>query len=256
MKRTILEGGSMTSVSAAHQYLQQQLHFPDYYGGNLDALWDLLTSIGEPLVIEIRDLPKLHEYLGEYADVLISVFESAAQENQNVRFSVITSAAVTEEANSAREAKKGTARMKTGRIYSISISPERGQLKREVGAAELIANFGIENDGHAGDWGRQVTCLSWESVQQANVRHGLQAGPGDFAENILIEKLDLTTVKAGDRLQLGESAVLEVSQVGKVDHPSVVTRTLGTTLLPYEGLFCRVLKGGSIRKGDVVKILA
>ena len=77
-------------------------------------------------------------------------------------------------------------------------------------------------------------------------------GPGDFAENILIENMDELNLQPGDQFQLGESAVLEVSQIGKPDHPSVVTRTFGVSLLPYEGLFCKVIKGGMIRKGDRV----
>ncbi len=140
-----------------------------------------------------------------------------------------------------------------GTIYAISISPERGQLKREVSEANVIENYGIENDGHAGDWGRQVTCLSWDSVQQTNQRYSFNVGPGGFAENILIEGMDLSELTAGSRIRLGQDVVLEVTQVGKEDHPSIVTKTLGVSLLPSEGLFCRVLKGGRITKGDPVE---
>lgn len=142
--------------------------------------------------------------------------------------------------------------MNTGTIYSISISPERGQLKKEVPSATLIANFGIEGDGHAGDWGRQVTCLNWASVERVNAQHNLNAGPGDFAENILIAGLNMPELIPGSQLLLGSVAVIEVTQVGKEDHPSVVTKTFGVSLLPYEGLFCRVIHGGLITKGDVV----
>lgn len=145
--------------------------------------------------------------------------------------------------------------MSTGSIFSISISPERGQLKREIPQATLIENYGIENDGHAGDWSRQVTCLDWASVQRANQEHHINVGPGDFAENILIAGLDLSGLTAGSTIKLGTEVVLEVSQVGKEDHPSIVSRTLGVSLLPYEGLFCRVLIGGTISKGDPVEIL-
>ena len=143
--------------------------------------------------------------------------------------------------------------MDRGIIYAISISPERGQLKREVQEATIIENYGIENDGHAGDWGRQVTCLSWESVKRINQRQGLNAGPGDFAENILIADMDLSRLTAGSRIRLGKDVVLEVTQVGKEDHPSIVSKTQGVSLLPGEGLFCRVLKGGRIKKGDPVE---
>ena len=142
-----------------------------------------------------------------------------------------------------------------GSIYSISISPERGQLKKEVSEAKLVENYGIENDGHAGDWGRQVTCLSLQSVLQSNNTNNLNMGPGDFAENLLIDGLDLSGLHVGSRLQLGGNVILEVTQIGKEDHPSIVSKTFGVSLLPSEGLFCRVIKGGKIRKGDPVEIV-
>ncbi len=145
--------------------------------------------------------------------------------------------------------------MQTGQVYSICISPERGQLKKEVAEARVIENFGIENDGHAGDWERQVTCLNYASVVKANKEHNLNMQPGDFAENILIEGLDLVKVGPGGKLKIGSEVVLQVSQIGKDDHPSVVTRTFGVSLLPYEGLFCKVLAGGIIRKGDEVEVI-
>jgi MOSC domain-containing protein YiiM len=145
--------------------------------------------------------------------------------------------------------------LNTGTIKAISISENRGQLKTEVPEANLVSNHGLENDGHAGEWGRQVTCLDWASVQKANEEHGLDAGPGDFAENVLIEGMDLSLLTVGSRLRLGTTAILEVTQIGKEDHPSVVTETFGISLLPDEGLFCRVIEGGLIRKGDPVEIL-
>ncbi|MDD5749041.1 MAG: MOSC domain-containing protein [Actinomycetota bacterium] len=145
--------------------------------------------------------------------------------------------------------------MNRGKIKAISISEKRGQLKTEVQEAVLLPNHGIVGDGHAGNWGRQVTCLDWASVDRANREHDLNAGPGDFAENILIEGLDLSALSQGSRLKLGRTAILEVTQVGKEDHPSIVTKTFGVSLLPSEGLFCRVIEGGTIRKGDPAEIL-
>ncbi|MCU6760721.1 molybdenum cofactor biosynthesis protein MoaC /MOSC-domain-containing protein [uncultured Roseburia sp.] len=137
-------------------------------------------------------------------------------------------------------------------VHSICIAQERGQLKKEIEQANIIENTGIEGDGHCGDWGRQVTCLNWESVLKSNQEHGLSMGPGDFAENICIEHMDDLNLQEGDRFLLGSSAVLEVTQIGKPDHPSVVTRTFGVTLLPYEGRFCKVVKGGVVKPGDSV----
>lgn len=140
----------------------------------------------------------------------------------------------------------------TAKVYAVSISQRRGELKKEIDAANIIAGFGIEGDGHGGDWDRQVTCLNWGSVAKSNELHRLQMGPGDFAENILIEELDTLQLQPGDQFRLGETAVLQVSQIGKPDHPSVVTRTFGVSLLPSEGLFCKVVQGGSVQKGDIV----
>lgn len=145
--------------------------------------------------------------------------------------------------------------MSKGIVYSISTSPERGQLKKEVPEANLLEGHGIENDGHAGAWGRQVTCLNWQSVQNTNKTHQLNMGPGDFAENIMLDGLELSDVKPGSQLRLSQDVILEVTQVGKEDHPSIVSKTFGVSLLPAEGLFCKVIKGGIIKKGDSVEIM-
>jgi len=145
--------------------------------------------------------------------------------------------------------------LKKGKLYSICISPERGQIKNEIPEANVIEDYGIENDGHAGAWGRQVTCLNLESVLKTNKEKNLNAGPGEFAENLLIEGVDLNKIKVEGRLKIGSDVILQVTQIGKEDHPSVVTRTLGVSLLPYEGLFCKVIKGGKIKKGDPVEVI-
>ncbi len=142
-----------------------------------------------------------------------------------------------------------------GRLHSICISPERDQLKNEVPEAEVITGFGIQNDGHAGDWGRQVTCLSWENVEKVNREKNINICPGQLAENLLIEGIDLSKIEIGDKLKIGADTILKVNQIGKEEHPSVVTRKLGISLLPCEGLFCQVIKGGLIKKGDAVEVL-
>lgn len=142
-----------------------------------------------------------------------------------------------------------------GKLHSVCISDERGQLKNEVLEAKVIENYGIEGDGHAGDWGRQVSCLSLSRVQKVNAEKNMNIGPGQFAENLLIENIDLKDLKVGSKLKINSDVVLEVSQIGKEDHPSIVSRTLGVSLLPHEGLFCRVLSGGIIEKGDTVEVI-
>lgn len=148
--------------------------------------------------------------------------------------------------------------MGKGTIYSICISSERGKGKREVQEA-AVTEHGLENDGYAGewgrDWGRQISCLNLSSVLNVNQEHNLEAGPGTFGENILVEGLDLSDMTVGDRLKMGLNVVLEVTQIGKEAQPGVVTGTLETTLLSSEGVFCKVIKGGKIKKGDPVEVI-
>lgn len=145
--------------------------------------------------------------------------------------------------------------MAKGRLYSIAVSLQKGQIKNEIPQARVIKEHGIENDGHAGPWGRQVTCLDLRSVIKANNQYNINAGPGDFAENLLIEGIELEKLKIGDRLKIGADVILQVTQIGKEDYPSVVTEKLGVSLLPYEGLFCKVIQGGGIEKGDSVEVI-
>ena len=144
---------------------------------------------------------------------------------------------------------------KQGKDISICISEERGVLKKEVPAGE-VTERGNTGDGHSGDWDRQVTLLNYQSFLRAKEKHPeLNLHSGSFAENIMIDGIDFTKIRPGSKLKLGESVILQVSQIGKEDHPSVVTRTYGISLLPYEGLFCKVIQGGKLTLGDTVSIL-
>lgn len=138
-------------------------------------------------------------------------------------------------------------------VHAVCVNAERGKLKQEIDNAVFLENTGIEGDGHCGDWGRQVTCLNWDSVLKSNSENHLDMRPGDFAENVSIENMDALDLQVGDRFRLGSDVILEVTQIGKPDHPSVVTRTFGVSLLPYEGRFCRVIKGGIVKKGDTAE---
>ena len=142
-----------------------------------------------------------------------------------------------------------------GKVISICISEQRGVLKKEVTSA-VITDQGIVGDGHSGDWDRQVTLLNYQSFLNAKEKHPeLDLHPGSFAENITIDGIDFTKIRPGSKLKLGDSVILQVSQIGKEDHPSVVTRTYGISLLPYEGLFCKVIEGGSLTINDSVILL-
>jgi ribonuclease inhibitor len=89
MKAAVLNGEKMTSVKEAHVYISRKLDFPEYYGGNLDALWDILSTISYPIHISMTNSEILHEHLGEYSDSLISVFWDAEEENENLSFEII-----------------------------------------------------------------------------------------------------------------------------------------------------------------------
>lgn len=139
-----------------------------------------------------------------------------------------------------------------GKVAAISVSRRKGEKKRQVEFAMLRRGWGIVGDAHAGTE-RQVSLLSLESVLMLG-KQGLPVGPGDFAENILTEGLNLSRVKVGDRLYIGERVILEVTQRGKECHdPCWIYRSLGRCIMPEEGVFAKVVRGGTIRKGDEIE---
>ena len=142
-----------------------------------------------------------------------------------------------------------------GRIKAISISEERGTQKVNVPEAELKANFGIIGDAHAGDWNRQISLLDFESIDKIN-KKGLDISPGDFAENITTEGIDLGTLMIGSRLRLGNNVELEITQFGKTCHGQCqIYERIGDCVMPRKGVFAKVFRGGSIRIGDTVEVI-
>ena len=140
-----------------------------------------------------------------------------------------------------------------GKIESINISKNKGQKKTQVEEA-CINKYGIEGDGHSGEWHRQISLLSWESIQYINTK-GVNAKPGDFAENLTISGIDLKKIKKGDILFIeGEDKIkLMVTQIGKDCHkPCKIFYHLGYCIMPREGIFCKVLMPGKIKTGDDV----
>jgi len=137
-----------------------------------------------------------------------------------------------------------------GRIVAVSISVRKGVKKTNINQGRLIENFGFEYDAHAGDWHRQVSLLAMESINKIREK-GLNVNPGDFAENITTEGLQIWELPVGTYLKIGEQALTEVTQIGKVCHSRcAIFRQVGDCVMPREGIFVRVLKGGSIRPGD------
>lgn len=142
----------------------------------------------------------------------------------------------------------------SGIIKAISVSKEKGTKKQNVLQAILKKDYGIIGDAHAGNWHRQVSLLAGESIDKIKKR-GLNIRPGDFAENITTQGLNLCSLKLGTKLKVGKSAILEVSQIGKVCHTrcNIYYKT-GDCIMPREGIFAKVLKGGVVKVGDKVKI--
>ncbi len=142
-----------------------------------------------------------------------------------------------------------------GRIVAVSVSDRKGVKKTNVEQGLLIANFGLEGDAHGGEWHRQISLLARESIDKIRAK-GLDVAPGDFAENITTSGFALEELPIGTRLRLGTEALVEITQIGKVCHNRcAIFHQVGDCVMPREGVFARILKGGSIRPGDTITSL-
>jgi MOSC domain-containing protein YiiM len=141
------------------------------------------------------------------------------------------------------------------KIVSIAISKKKGTPKVQVEKATLLEDHGLEGDAHAGPWHRQVSFLAAESIEKAR-KQGLDVGFGDFAENIATSGIDWQDIAVGDRVHLGESALVEITQKGKECHTKcAIYYREGDCIMPREGIFGRVIRGGEVRAGAPVRIL-
>ena len=140
-----------------------------------------------------------------------------------------------------------------GKILAVCISEKKGTPKKNVGQCRLIENFGLEGDAHAGS-GRQVSLLSWEKVQ-AFKKSGYEVEDGAFGENLLVEGYDLKSFPVGSRFAIGQ-VLLEIIQIGKNCHSGCsVSKNTGKCIMPSEGVFASVLKGGIVKSGDEITFL-
>jgi len=142
-----------------------------------------------------------------------------------------------------------------GKIIATCISEKKGMRKKDKGEGLLLREFGLEGDAHAsGEWHRQVSLLAIESIDKMRAK-GLNVNPGDFAENITTEGIVLYELPIGTRMRLGEEAIGEVSQIGKECHNRcAIYEQAGDCVMPREGIFIRVLRGGQIKNGDPIEI--
>ncbi|MGI6213979.1 MAG: MOSC domain-containing protein [Christensenellales bacterium] len=144
------------------------------------------------------------------------------------------------------------------KVIAVNISAKKGEIKHSVDEVNVIADFGIENDAHAGKGIRQISLLGIESVQKFGEQTKIKGlCSGKFAENITTRGITLYTLPIGTRLKIGET-VQEVTQIGKECHADAgceIARLVGRCIMPREGIFTRVLQGGKIRPGDSIEIL-
>lgn len=139
-------------------------------------------------------------------------------------------------------------------ISAISISDRKGIRKKNIPSTNLIARFGLEGDAHGGKWHRQVSFLAEESIESMRAK-GLDVVAGNFAENITTEGLDLPSLKVGTHIAIGESELV-ISQLGKICHTRcAIYHQAGDCVMPREGIFGVVVKGGTIRVGETIEIL-
>ncbi|MEA4933520.1 MAG: MOSC domain-containing protein [Lawsonibacter sp.] len=136
-----------------------------------------------------------------------------------------------------------------GKVMAVCVSERKGTQKNRVATARFLPDWGIEGDAHAGKWHRQVSLLSYDRVEEFRAR-GADVAPGAFGENLLVEGFDFKTLPIGTRFCCGD-VELELTQIGKQCHAHCqIYQQVGDCIMPREGVFTRVLRGGTISEGD------
>ncbi len=142
-----------------------------------------------------------------------------------------------------------------GKIIAVCTSSVKGTKKQDVFQGILMENYGLLGDGHAENQShRQLSLLALESIQKMRDL-GLEVNPGDFAENVTTEGVELAKLPIGTKIALGKNSIVEVTQIGKECHSQCeIGKQTGQCIMPTEGIFCRVLEGGKIKVGDSLKV--
>ena len=140
-------------------------------------------------------------------------------------------------------------------IISLNTSEDTGIAKQPVDSATLEPEHGFQGDAHARNWHRQVSLLAQESIDKMSAKlPGLR--PGSFAENITTEGIDLVALPIGTRLVSG-SVELEITQIGKKCHSKCnIYKEAGDCIMPNEGVFAKVITGGTLHKGDELNVVS
>ena len=141
------------------------------------------------------------------------------------------------------------------RIIAVCRSAKKGIKKQDINEGYLLQDYGLDEDAHA-DQGshRQLSLLAIESVDKMR-ELGLELVPGDFAENLTTQGIDLPSLPIGTRMLVGDEVVLEMTQIGKECHTAcAIRRQVGDCIMPTEGVFARIIRGGQVRAGDEIRI--
>ncbi len=143
----------------------------------------------------------------------------------------------------------------SGKIIAVCRSDKKGTRKQDCKQGVLREEFGLVDDAHAdSSTHRQVSLLGIESIEKMR-QLGIDVSPGDFAENLTTEGIDLPSLLPGTRLYIGEEVVLEITQIGKECHTGcAIYQQVGKCIMPEEGVFARVLRGGKVEVGDQIRI--
>jgi MOSC domain-containing protein YiiM len=144
--------------------------------------------------------------------------------------------------------------MDAQKVVAVCLSENRGTVKRDIGAGYLRSGYGLVGDAHAGS-DKQVSLLALEDIQRICAEKQIEAGPGDFAENITTSGIDLVSLSVGTRLKVGE-AVIEVTRIGKEKHLVHTYKYKGVSILPQRGAFASVEKSGKVRTGDRITLIS
>lgn len=141
-------------------------------------------------------------------------------------------------------------------VEAVCISHKKGIVKKEQAQVVARENWGIEGDAHAGNWHRQVSLLAGESIDNVKVVLPTLKN-GAFAENIITRGIDLSNLRVGDRLQIGDGVILEITQIGKECHNSgcAIKKATGDCIMPREGIFAQVIKGGILTKEQEIRVI-
>lgn len=144
---------------------------------------------------------------------------------------------------------------KMGKVLDINISETKGVIKKPIEVGNFVEEFGLEGDAHAGKWHRQVSLLGIESFNKMKELGIEGLDHGSFAENITTEGIVLYELPVGTRMKIGET-IQEVTQIGKECHSGcAIAQKVGKCVMPKEGIFTRIIKGGIVRPGDTIEVL-